>query len=106
MRLFDYSTMPVGHAIKWDPSSLAGQAILNEDWKGVDRDTRNAFIEKLNSTTNDNTFVSKLLEFECFMAIVLRGNEIHSQIIVLENFQRFIQGPVYFGPYNWPDNHD
>ena len=106
MRIFDYSTMPIDQAIKWDPTSLAGQAILQEQWKGVTSEVREAFIKKLTSTTNDNTFLSKLIDFDCFMAIILRGNEIHSQIIVLENFQRFLQGPIFFGPYNWPDNHD
>ena len=96
--------MPIDQAVKWDSSSIAGQAILAENWKGVDQDTRNAFIRKLTSKTNDNTFLSKLIDFDCFMAIVLRGNEIHSQTIVLENFQRFTQGPIFFGPYNWPDN--
>ena len=96
--------MPIDQAVKWDSNSVAGQAILAENWKGVDCDTRSAFIRKLTSKTNDNTFLSKLIDFNCFMAIVLRDNEIHSQLIVLENFQRFTQGPIFYGPYNWPDN--
>ena len=105
MRLFDYSTMPLDVAISWDPTSIAGQAIVNEDWKGVSIETKREFLAMMNSNRNDNTFVSKLLDFEAFMAVILRGPEVHSQIIVLEGFQRFIQGPILYGPYAWPDHH-
>ena len=105
MRLFDYSTMPLDQAISWDPNSIAGKAILNEKWQGVTRDAKKKFLEKLTSKSNNDTFVSKLIDFDCFLAVVIKGDEIHSTIIVLENFQRFTQGPIFLGPYNWPDNH-
>ena len=107
MNLFDFSTMPLDQAVSWDPTSIAGQAILREKWKGVDRDTRRNFLRKLNSKSNLDTFVSKLMDFDCFLAVVIESeNEIHSKIIVLENFQRFTQGPIFYGPYNWPDSHE
>ena len=106
MRLFDYSTMPLDQAVSWDPTSIVGQAIIREKWKGVNSDTKRKFLRKLTSKTNVDTFVSKLLDFDCFLAVVIENEqEIHSKIIVLDNFQRFTQGPIYFGPYNWPDNH-
>ena len=104
MRLFDYSTMPLDQAFKWDPNSVVGQAIIHEEWKGVNSDTKQAFLEDLMSPNNDDTFLSKLLDFNCFMAIIVRDNKIQGKMIVLENFQRFLQGPVFYGPYNWPDN--
>ena len=105
MRLFDYSTMPLDVAISWDPTSIAGRAIMTEPWKGVPRTVRQHWLDMLNSNENDNTFISKLLDYGCFMAVILRGPEVHSQIIVLEDFQRFIQGPIIYGPYAWPDRH-
>ena len=105
MQLFDYSTMPLDAAISWDPTSIAGQAITNEPWRGVSIETKQAFLAMMNSNQNDNTFISKLIDFDCFMAVILRGPEVHSQIIVLDNFGRFIQGPVFYGPYAWPDFH-
>lgn len=107
MRLFDYSTMPLDQAVSWDPTSIAGQAIVNEKWKGVDHDTRQNFLRKLNSKSNLDTFISKLMDLECFLAVIIENEtEIHSRFILLENFQRFIQGPIFYGPYNWPDNHE
>ena len=105
MRLFDYSTMPWDAAIAWDPTSIAGQAITNEAWKGVSIETKHEFLAMMNSNQNDNTFISKLLDFDCFLAVILRGPEVHSQVIVLDNFQRFVQGPILYGPYAWPDHH-
>ena len=104
MRLFDYSTMPIDQAIMWDPNTIAGQAITTEDWIGVTPDEKEEFLAKMNCGTNDNTFLSKLIDLDCFMAVILRGSEVYSQIIVLEDFQRFMRGPIIEGPYNWPDN--
>ena len=104
MRLFDFTTMPLDHAFNWDPNSIVGQGIINEDWKGVNFDTKQAFLEDLMSCNNDDTFVSKLLDFKCFLAVAIRDNKVYAKMIVLENFQRFLQGPIFYGPYNWPDN--
>ena len=105
MRIFDYSTMPLDQAINWDPNSIAGQAIMTESWVGVPESERSAFLAIMNSGSNDNTFLSKLIDFECFMAFVIRGSEVYSHPIVLRDWKRFVQGPIFYGPYNWPDCH-
>ena len=105
MQLYDYSTMPLDQAIAWDPNSIAGQAILTEEWVGTPQSEKLAFLQLLTSTENDDTFLSKLLDFDCFMAIVIRGKEAFYHPIMLRNFQRFCQGPIFYGPYNWPDQH-
>lgn len=97
--------MPLDVAISWDPTSIAGQAIINEDWRGVSAEKKEDFLAMMNSNRNDNTFVSKLLDFDAFMAVILRGPEVYSQIIILDDFDRFTRGPIIEGPYAWPDFH-
>ena len=102
MKLFDYSTMPLRVAISWDPTSIAGRAIESEPWKGVPSVVRQDWLEKLNSKENDVALLSKLLDEGVFLSVIIRGSELHSQIIALENFERFISGPILYGPYDWP----
>ena len=97
--------MPIDTAIKWDPTTVAGQAILTEEWTGVSSAEKNSFLEILTSTTNDDTYLSKWTQFECFMAIVIRQGQVIAKPIMLKNFQRFMEGPIFYGPYNWPDRH-
>ena len=105
MRRFDYSTMPLEQAIDWDPNSIAGQAITHEDWKNVQDQEKQQWLAEMNSSKNTDTDVSKLLDFNCFVSVIIRDSKVHAKFIVLSNFDRFTKGPIYFGPYNWPDPH-
>ena len=100
---FDMTTMPLDEAFNWDPNSIVGRAITREPWKNVPWEEKSQWIAELNSNLNVNTFVSKLMDFEAFMAIIVRQDDVLMKIIMLEDFQRFIQGPILYGPYNWPD---
>ena len=105
MRRFDYSTMPMEQAVAWDPTSIAGQAITNEKWKNVPEQEKQSWLMEMNSASNLDTYVSKLLDFDCFVSVVIRGSEVFAKFIVLSDFQRFTEGPIFYGPYNWPDPH-
>ena len=95
--------MPLEQAIAWDPENIVSQAMLNEDWINVSVQTKRNWVRLMNSGQNDDTFISKLIDFECFLAIVIRDSVVRSQIIVLADFHRFTKGPIFYGPYNWPD---
>ena len=102
MNRFDFSTMPLDQAINWDPSSIAAQAIITEDWIGTASSEKAAVLQWLMSNSNSNTFLSKLLDYNCFMAIVIRGQEYFYHPIMLRDFDRFTVGPVIYGPYLLP----
>lgn len=102
---YDYTTMPTDAPVNWNPGSVLGQAIRQEPWKNVPIQEKHDWIKEMNSERNRDTFISKLLDFECFMAIIVRDDQIQGKIIVLEDFQRFTKGPIFYGPYNWPDQH-
>ena len=104
MEQFDQTTMPIEAAFNWDPNTVVGRAISTEDWKGIPNEERLEWIDEMNSGTNDDTFVSKLISWQCFLAIVIRGGCYRYKFIVLEDFQRFVNGPIFEGPMNWPDN--
>ena len=105
MNLFDYTTMPVEGSFTWDPNSIVGKSLMNETWIGYTEQERLAWLAELNSGSNDDTFVSKMIEWECFLTIIIRGGNYRYKFIVLDNFQRFIEGPVFDGPHNWPDQN-
>ena len=100
---FDQTTMPVESTFKWDPQTIVGQAIQNETWKNISQPERLRWLAELNSSYNENTFIVKMLDFECFMAVVIRGQYVGAKMIILEDFQRFLNGPIIEGPYNWPN---
>ena len=103
--IFDYTTMPLNQAVSWDPNSIVGQAIINEPWRNVPTQEKLAWLSELHSRNNDDTFVSKLMDFECFMTVIVRNHQVSAKFIVLNDFSRFTQGPILYGPYNWPDQH-
>lgn len=103
--IYDYTTMPMDQAVSWDPTSIVGQAIINEPWKNVPRQEKLAWLTELHSRNNYDTFVSKLMDFECFMTVIVRNDQTSAKFVVLNDFSRFIQGPILYGPYNWPDQH-
>ena len=97
--------MPMDTAFNWDPRTVVGQAITNEPWRNTSTEEKYLWLRQLNSDENTNTFVSKIIDLECFMTVIIRNNTVLSKFIFLDDFQRFVQGPVYMGPYNWPDQH-
>ena len=100
---FDYTTMPIEAAVKWDPHTIVGKAIQNESWKNISQPERLRWLAELNSSANENTFVVKMIDFNCFMTVVIRDEHVGAKMIILEDFQRFLQGPILYGPYNWPN---
>ena len=103
MRLVDHTTMPKDTAFTWDPRTVVGQSITNEPWTGFSEQEKTDWLAKLNCGENDDTFVSKLADFECFLTIIINGGNYQYKFIVLPDFQRFMNGPVIEGPLNWPD---
>ena len=103
MQLFDITTMPLDQAVKWDPLTVLGQALTTEPWKNQSDSEKQHWLSEMNSGRNDDTFVSKLLDFECFILYFIRGPEVFAKFVFLENFQRFVQGPIFEGPYAYPD---
>ena len=105
MRLFDVTTMPLDQAVKWDPRTILGQALTVEPWRNHSESEKQHWLSEMNSGRNDDTFVSKLLDFECFILTFIRGPEVFAKFVFLENFQRFVQGPIFEGPYVYPDTN-
>ena len=103
--IFDQTTMPTEQAFKWDPNSIVGQAIINENWINVPMEEKNRWLTELHSSLNTDTFVSKLLDFDCFMTVIIRDQQVSAKFVMLENFQRFTQGPILYGPLNWPNSN-
>ena len=101
--IYDQTTMPSEEAFNWDPDTIVCKAIIREDWKNVPAHEKNGWLTELHSSLNSNTFVKKLLDFHCFMTVIIRDEQVAAKMIVLENFQRYIQGPILYGPHNWPD---
>ena len=100
MQLYDETTMPLEQTLHWDPSTILGRAITQQPWSGVPFEEKQMWLENLNSVTNDRTTISKLVDFEAFLTVIFRGHEVMAKFIVLTNFEDFIQGPMYHGPYN------
>ena len=103
MQLFDMTTQNREESFNWDPQTVVGRAIVNEPWRNVSIFEKQSWLHQLNSGVNDNTYVTKMLDFQCFLTVILRGEEVLAKFIFLDNFQRFIQGPAVSGPLNWPD---
>ena len=103
MHLFDQTTMPIDQAIRWDPNTILGRAITQQAWTGVSESEKQIWLEALNDPSNDNTFVSKLLDFEAFLSVIIRGTEVMAKFIVLPDFSEFTRGPIFEGPHNWPN---
>ena len=97
--------MALDQAVNWDPRTVLGHALTMEPWLRVSESDKEHWLTEMNSGRNENTFVSKLLDFECFMLVIIRGPEVYSKIVFLDNFQRFTQGPTFEGPYNWHDQN-
>ena len=104
MRLFDETTQNREESFNWDPRSIVGNAITHEPWRNVSNFEKQSWLVQLNSAHNTNTYVSKLLDLECFLTVILRGEEVLAKFIFLENFQRFNTGPIFCGPLNWPES--
>ena len=104
MRLFDETTMNLEGAVNWDPNTVLGRALTSESWLNISEAEKNEWLNQMNSPTNENTFVSKLLDFRCFLLVIIRGPEVLAKFVHLDNFQRFLEGPIFEGPLNWPDN--
>ena len=103
--LFDQTTAPLEQAVNWDRDTVLGQALINEPWRNVSNYEKEVWLAEMNSSANENTFVSKLLDFQCFLLVIIRHDQTLAKFVFLENFQRFTQGPIFEGPYNWPDIH-
>ena len=97
--------MPVERAFNWDPNTIVGRSIVQENWRGVSEQEKSDWLMEMNSNRNLDTFVSKLIAMECFLTIILRDGTYYHKFIVLEDFQRFVNGPAFEGPLNWPDQH-
>lgn len=100
MRRYDHTTQPVDTSFRWDPTTIFGQSLTAEPWIGYTNDERINWLAELNSESNDRVWVSKMTEWRCFCTIILRGDQMLHKFIVLENFQRFIEGPTFEGPHN------
>ena len=106
MQLFDQTTMPVDQAVRWDPNSMLGRAIIQQPWMGVSDPEKQIWLAHLNNPVNDNTFVSKLLDFEAFLTVVIRGTEVMAKFVIIPDFSELTRGPVFEGPYNWPNRQN
>ena len=102
MRLFDQSTMPLEQAIRWDPESILGRAIAQQRWTGVSDLEKRIWLRKLNDPNNDDTFMVKLLDYQAILMVIIKGTEVRAKFVMLHNFEDFVQGPIFEGPYNWP----
>ena len=103
MKLFDMTTMPLDVAVNWDPKTILGQALTDEPWLRIVESDKLLWLDQMNSKHNENTFVFKMLDFECFMLVYIRHHEVYSRVVHLKDFKRFCEGPIFEGPYNWPD---
>ena len=103
MFLYDYSTMPLDQAINWDPQSILGRALIAEPWRRISESDKIRWLAEMDSPANDDAFISKLIDFECFMLVIIREAKVYAKYVFLDNFQRFTQGPIFEGPYNWPN---
>ena len=100
MQLYDETTMPVEQTLRWDPNTILGRAITQQPWSGVPDVEKQNWLENLNSSTNDRTTISKLVDFDAFLTVIFRGHEVMAKFIVLPNFEDYIQGPILYGPFN------
>ena len=99
---YDVSTMPSEISFNWDPDTIVGQAMTVEVWRNISAEEKWQWLDEMNSPLNTSVWVTKLLDFECFMTVIVRGSQISAKFIILEEFQRFLRGPVIYGPHVWP----
>ena len=98
---YDVSTMPSEISFNWDPDNIVGRAMTAEVWRNTSSEEKHLWLDELNSPLNTNAWVTKLIDFECFMTVIVRGSQVSAKFIVLEEFQRFLRGPVIYGPHVW-----
>ena len=99
---YDVSTMPSEMSFNWDPNSIVGRALTVEVWRNISPEEKYQWLDELNSPLNENAWVTKLIDFECFMTVIIRGSQVSAKFIVLDEFQRFMRGPIILGPHVWP----
>ena len=93
--------MPSEVSFNWDPDNIVGRAMTAEAWRNISLEEKHRWLDELNSPLNTNSWVTKLTDFECFMTVIIRGSQVSSKFIFLEDFQRFMRGPIIYGPHVW-----